>query len=1262
MKRYYIIILIFCACIIKADAIQLSAVSTPVDTFDVMEPTETITVGDSGTKRLQFFHNAAANTGNTFKFSVLEPIVITFDFSVFDYNRNFDGAPLPASDFLLQLMIKQDRKLGGESFLDTSLPFWVKAGTDEIYYGGTDGSCSFFITSGDYEIVYSGFYDNTIGPIKPLVTPATVIAPGANSSVTLHYSASAYTNTESPTNPYPSIPSPANTDPVTLPATDGHNNIVKRAYRTADGSVYDETTEYYDGLGRLEETVLTGITHDRNSLVSITEYDGYGRESIVWLPGKCSGASDNSYADPSSAKSFSVTTNNDSKPYSRKIYESSPLGRLLEQYGAGNVWHTACKRVTEDYLANSGSQPELTVRLFTYTDGSLSKQISSSGYYPDGALRAGRVADEDGNTVITFTDRQGNIVLTRSVSGSGGYLDTYYIYDGFGKLQAVLPPALSASAGNGTLDSDLVDRYAYLYLYNTRDELTGRKLPGAGWEEMAYNTDSNRLIWSQDAVQRSRNECTVFLYDVLGRECISGIAGSVPLTVSAREPVEYTGNTSGLGGYDNVDGVNMNFKQILSVNYYDNYDFTGLYDIPQSLLPADSRLHITQGQLTGTLSARLSDDASGDASVADISVVSYDGRGNVIRTVSSNPLGHYDVENLEYNFVNQVTERTIMHNADTTDDLLTETYTYTYDHAGRALKTTHSINGDTEVTLADNSYDALGRLSADKRNGNAALSTAYSYNVRSRPTEISGSLFSESLYYTDNPYRSSNGLYSGNISAMSWSAASVRRGYDFSYDSHCRLTQAKYYENGANDRYTASYTYDSMGNMLTLKRNGLQDGGTYGLVDNLTYSYVGNRLQKVSDSVEDPTYAGAFNFKDGAGESVEYTYDALGNLTSDANRGITSITYNAVRQPERITFGNGRSVSYVYGSDGTKLRTVHTTPLPPTSVTTTYSKNLIYENGTLKQVLVDGGYITFKGTSPVYHFYLQDHLGNNRIVADASGNAEQINHYYPYGGIISDISTGSDIQRYKYNGKELDRMHGLYTYDYGARQYDAARCGWDRIDPMAEKYYDVSPYAYCMDNPVNNIDPDGNSVWTKILKATAKIGAKVSKNGLKELGNVATYADAVSDITDNVSTLFDDNASTLDKIGAGVSLASEFLPVSVGDVKDAGKIVKKVKHRIRANDGFAKPHGGKIHNDAIDNHILNAKEQGALDVRKNQKQVDFNGNTVGNNRPDAQYNLNGKHYNIEFDNNSRQMKKHQLEVSGNDPDAINKFYKLTKTK
>ena len=92
-------------------------------------------------------------------------------------------------------------------------------------------------------------------------------------------------------------------------------------------------------------------------------------------------------------------------------------------------------------------------------------------------------------------------------------------------------------------------------------------------------------------------------------------------------------------------------------------------------------------------------------------------------------------------------------------------------------------------------------------------------------------------------------------------------------------------------------------------------------------------------------------------------------------------------------------------------------------------------------------------------------------MVNESGTVEQVTHYYPFGGVFDDASTGQSLQPYKYNGKELDRMHGLDTYDYGARQYYAPAMRWDRVDPLAEgKNYHASPYVYCADNPVRFLD------------------------------------------------------------------------------------------------------------------------------------------------------------------------------------------------
>ena len=231
-------------------------------------------------------------------------------------------------------------------------------------------------------------------------------------------------------------------------------------------------------------------------------------------------------------------------------------------------------------------------------------------------------------------------------------------------------------------------------------------------------------------------------------------------------------------------------------------------------------------------------------------------------------------------------------------------------------------------------------------------------------------------------------------------------------------------------------------------------------------------------------------YTDGAGTPC-YT----ANLISDANKGIAMIEYDNMNQPRRIQFTNGNVTEYVYTSTGEKLRTIHRTAVDNISVpigntlaltaantlsvdSTDYIGSFIFRNGKADKYLFGGGYCTFTTAGqPVYHYYTRDHLGNNRAVVNENGTLEQMTHYYPFGGVYGDAGLNASLQPYKYNGKELDRMHGLDLYDYGVRNYDAIIGRWTTMDPLAERTPEVSPYAYCKNNPVNAIDIGGDSIY-----------------------------------------------------------------------------------------------------------------------------------------------------------------------------------------
>ena len=203
----------------------------------------------------------------------------------------------------------------------------------------------------------------------------------------------------------------------------------------------------------------------------------------------------------------------------------------------------------------------------------------------------------------------------------------------------------------------------------------------------------------------------------------------------------------------------------------------------------------------------------------------------------------------------------------------------------------------------------------------------------------------------------------------------------------------------------------------------------------------------------------------------------------------------------------------------TRLRKVHKVSGIGSSVTrdsTDYLGNVVIRNGHLGMYRFDGGYVSFSNdTINGWHFYISDYMGNDRMVVRDS-IIEQITHYYPYGGLIGDISTllsdvtkgnNENVQKYKLfhyipreqarsegprshqkeidnllarrrafrRGVELDRTFGLDNYDIQARQYFAMMPSWDRIDRKAEDYYSISPYSFCGGNPVIIGDYNGEA-------------------------------------------------------------------------------------------------------------------------------------------------------------------------------------------
>ena len=849
----------------------------------------------------------------------------------------------------------------------------------------------------------------------------------------------------------------------------GSNNTTNFV-RTTDmlsSSTGKITCQYYDGLGRPIETAknIKG-----KYVYTLQKYDAKGRVSEDWLPAP----NNTTLSYLSNIASISSSFYSDNHAYSVTTYDA--LDRPTFIQSPGNAWHNASKGISKEYMSNAANSVK------RYQASLTNNNIILNGIYAVNTLYAEKTTDEDDRAVTVFSDKLGRKILERRGTDN----DTYYVYDDLGQLRFVMPPEVadyyeSNSSQSFSAQSNVMLQYGFEYRYDSRYNCIYKRLPGCDPVYYIYDK-AGRCILSQDGVQRNSGKWSFNIPDIYGRTVLTGIC-SMNITYT-NEPYKNTvvyayrsSSSNSILGYL-FNGISMSNSSAYLANYYDDYSFIGSGLAPTTLNYATpptggygtQGLTVPRGLLTGTAVGCIN---SSGVSSRNYSAIYYDNKGSVIQTRSTNHMNGNDYEYTGYTYTDNISKRQHVHSASGMSTQ-TETYTYEYNNnTGLLERTKHKLNTNSELTLHQNTYNDIGLLTG-KTNGNISGATeAYTYNVRSWLKTISaGTLFNETLYYNDT-YGGSTPQYGGNLSAITWKADSKTRGYKFTYDVLSRLTKAQYMENGsASSHYNTEYTYDKMGNILTLKRNGKLNDTSYPIIDNLTFTYTGNQVTRIDDSGSTPTYTGAFNFVNGSSQSNEYTYDKNGNLTKDLNKNISSIQYNLLNLPTSITYSSGKSAAYIYDATGRKLRTSYKASASATAVPTDYCGNMIYENGVLKQILVDGGYISFSGSAPYYHFYLKDHLGNNCVALSPSGTAEQVNHYYPFGGLLGE-STGNTVQRFRYNGKELDRTHGIDWYDYGARHMTPDAGRFTTIDPMAEKYYNTSPYAYCGNNPMRFIDPTG---------------------------------------------------------------------------------------------------------------------------------------------------------------------------------------------
>jgi RHS repeat-associated protein len=921
------------------------------------------------------------------------------------------------------------------------------------------------------------------------------------------------------------------------------NYIFTRKFQTAmtstsgisNNSDVVESISYFDGLGRPMQTIAIKASPSKQDIATHIGYDGFGRQEKDYLPYLATTGAVASYRTGADASTNSYYISNyptdingsTPNPFSQKKFEDSPLNRTLLQGAPGSAWAVnSGHEIKMEYVANATAD---NVKLFT----ALTTWNAPSGVY-DIALgnSAGNVfygvnqlyktivknenwTSGTNNTTEEFKDKEGRVILKKTYGVSivnqtpvNTAHETYYIYDSFGNLTYVLPPK-----ADGSVTAAVLNDLCYQYKYDNKNRLVEKKLPGKDWEYIVYDK-LDRPVLTQDANLRSANKWLFIKYDAFSRPIYTG--EYINAAQTSRTAVQTLANGSStlfetkLVTPLSINGTSINYSNnafpstgidLFTINYYDEYNNIDLdggsasfsYGIMPIVNPKGLNT-CNKVRILGT-------------SYWTTNAIYYDAKGRSVYNYSKNNyLSITTTVKTQFDFAGKVLETTGTHKKGI-DALITIVDVYSYDHTGRSLTQKQTINNLLQEVIVSNTYDNLGQLIAKGVGGKTTQSrlqnVAYNYNIRgwlkgiNNVNTMENSLFDFQINY--NTPTSGTPLFNGNISQTFWKTASIDsslKNYTYAYDNLNRLTQAT--DNSASNpgRYNEGLSYDKNGNIMSILRLGNTNpmATTFGTMDNLAYTYdTGNKLTKVED-----ISGNTEGFSNGSNTANEYTYDLNGNMKTDANKGITAITYNHLNLPTSVSISGG-TINYVYDAAGIKQRKTVST-----GGSTDYAGGFVYKNNTLKQFSQPEGYVAYNAGIFNYIYQYKDHLGNNRLSyqdKDNNGivnNTEivQENNYYAFGltqkgynGAINGLDN-----KYKYNGKELqdDNIAGtqLNFYDFGARNYDPALGRWMNIDPLAETSRRFSPYTYALNNPVYFIDPDGMEATNSYVHDSQNINGR----------------------------------------------------------------------------------------------------------------------------------------------------------------------------
>lgn len=791
-------------------------------------------------------------------------------------------------------------------------------------------------------------------------------------------------------------------------------------------------TQYFDGLGRLLQTVEKGVSPGGRDLVSPVVYDAFGREQYKYLPyvPKTGNVNDGLFKTSPFLHQRSFYrdstmipgTGADSIYYAQTAYEASPLNRVLQTWAPGNSWakEGGNHPVKQQYLLNNSTD---SVRIWELTAVSLIPV--SSRIYGKGELLKEVAINEAGTQAIIYKDKEGRVVLRKTqlapIPGTAhtGWLCTYYVYDAGGDLRFIIPPkAIHAIGNNWIIPVDVARELCFIYRYDYRRRLIVQKVPGADSTEMVYDA-RDRLTGRRDGILKVQGMWHGTYYDQLNREQQTALF----YDTRSREAMQTAINQAAFDPLNSFPFINSTALRVLTNTYYDNYNFPGrqLYnttDIAKvqaganpyaEALPGVASVK-TRGQVTGKRYRIESTEQF------NTTTIYYNDKGRIIQTIADNMPGGKDVTNTLYDFSGKVLSSYLKHTnpRSTLTPQTTVLTMFHYDAAGRIDSVKKRINDNPALqrTIAINSYDELGRLKTkrlDVTGPSAQLELLqFEHNIRgwlkslnrqfvNTPNAISNWFGQEYSY----DYGFDSVDYDGNIAGIRWKSLSdgVPRAYGYDYDRAGRLTRADFTEqvsgstawtNTKADFSVSGLAYDGGGNLLSMKQKGL-NGLAIQTIDSLKYGYFTNshRLSYVTDKKNNPSSVlGDFKETDNR-EVQDYWYDPMGNIAKDRNKGIDTIYYNHQQLPATLYAKNRQASVYYLHAGGTGERLAKmvsdNTIKPPQSSITHYINGFQYEQDSLQFMSHEEGRIrpVYRTGQPVtyaFDYFIKDQLGNVRMV------------------------------------------------------------------------------------------------------------------------------------------------------------------------------------------------------------------------------------------------------------------------------------------